>query len=276
MYRLLRIRLIPVAVAASYLMSVCPASLVPRAVAQATSPEQTRKAGDPLDVARELIKAGDYDRAIEVLKAAMAGGRGEPTGRRDAYLLLIKSYVFLGNDLKFKPQGREASSLNYRAAREMIAECLGVKELRHTRPEPVSEYPPEMISAFIEVRGQVLGAFRVAGLEPPHAVVLFDGDTLRARPAEVMPGEVDLPVGRHQVVVQAPGYRTVTDEISISPNSTLERSYQLKRRRSRAWYATVATGAVGVVGGLIALAVGGGRKSASAEPLPDPPPPPSQ
>lgn len=166
-----------------------------------------------LTSARELIRVGDYDRAIEVLRTTIAGNPGDLARLRDAYLLLIKTYAYLGNDLKMRPQGRETSNLNYKAAREVIAECLRVKELRHTRPEPASEYPPEMISAFAEVRGQIFGSFRVAGLAPPDAIVTLDGDTLRALPPEHLPGESSLSVGPHRVAVRAPGFKAVTEEI---------------------------------------------------------------
>ena len=276
MNRLRNLRLIPAVVVLSYLLTTCPGSLLMAAEPAAAPPEQVPIGDDVLASARELIKTGEYDRAIEVLKSAIAGGRGDPARLRDGYLLLIKTYVFLGNDLKFKPQGREVSNLNYRAARELIAECLRVKDLRHTRPEPASEYPPEMVSAFTEVRGQIFGSFRVVGLEPRDALISLDGDTLRALQPGSLLGDVDVAVGPHRVVVRAPGFMLVTEEVSISPNSTIERSYQLKRRRSRVWYATVGTGTVGVVGGLIALLARGAGGAAAVEPLPGAPPPPSR
>lgn len=239
--------------------------------------EQRAQAADAsLDEARELIKTGDYDRAIEILRAAIVQSKSQAGRLRDAYLLLIKTYVFLGNDLKLKPQGREASNLNYKAARELIAECLRIKELRHTRPEPASEFPPEMTAFFSEVRGQIFGSFRVVGTEPRNAVVLFDSDTLRMSPGDSLLGDVDLAVGPHLVVVRATGFKDVTDEVLISPNSTLERSYQLPRRRGGAWYATVATGTAGVVGGLIALLAGKKSETEAAQPLPGAPPPPTR
>lgn len=241
----------------------------------------SRPDGDPdasLDQARELIKDGDYDHAIEILRAAIERARSRVATLRNAYLLLIKTYVFLGNDFKFKPQGREASNLNYQEAKALIAECLGIRELRHTHPEPASEYPEEMIRFFAEGRSRIFGSFRVAELEPAGAVVLLDADTLRALPGDSLIGDVDLAVGKHLVVVRARGYKDVTEEITISPNSTLERPYHLARRRGAAWYATIGAGAAGVVGGLIALVASGGESSTTPalEPLPPAPPPPSR
>ncbi|HEY3215894.1 MAG TPA: hypothetical protein VGK93_05335 [Candidatus Eisenbacteria bacterium] len=231
-----------------------------------------------LEQAREYIKNGDYDNAIELLKGVLEKARSRMQTLREAYLLLIKTYVFLGNDLRSKPQGREASNLNYQEARKLIAECLRTKELRHARPEPASEYPPEMITFFAEVRSQLFGSFRVVELEPREAVVLLDADTLRALPGDGLFGDVDLAIGPHLVVVRAKGYKNVTEEVTISPNSTLERPYRLARRHGSAWYATVASGTLGVVGGVIALAAGRGSTSgpATPEPLPGAPPPPAK
>ena len=99
-----------------------------------------------LDQAKELIKNGDYDRAIEALRANLERDKAHPEQLGDTYLQLIKTYVFLGNDYKFRPQGREMSNLNYRAARELIVEVLEKPELRHLKPEPAAEFPPEMIT----------------------------------------------------------------------------------------------------------------------------------
>jgi hypothetical protein len=243
----------------------------------APAPAAVVTADPSLDQAKELIKNGDYDRAIDLLKSAIERGKHDEATLREAYLLLIKTYVFLGNDYKFKPQGREMSNLNYRAARDLIVEALGRKELRHLKPEPASEFPPEMIASFAEVRNEIFGSFRVARLAPPTAMVILDGDTLGLYPGDSMPGDVDLPVGKHLVVVRAPGYKDATDEVTIAPGANLERAYALQKGRSPAWYATWGAAAVGVVVGGIALASGGGG-SGTTEPtaLPGAPPPPNR
>jgi tetratricopeptide (TPR) repeat protein len=225
-----------------------------------------------LEQARERIKEGDYDRAIEVLKKTIANA--QPDALRNAYLLLIKTYVFLGNDLRFKPQGREASNLNYQEARKRIEEALRIPELRHTVPEPASEYPPEMIDLFAQVRSQIFGSFRVVKLEPAGAVVLLNADTLRALPGDSLLGDVNLLVGPYRVAVHAKGYKDVNEEILISPNSTLERPYRLSRKRGPAWYATASTAALALVAGIVAATRSSGPPS--QEPLPPAPPPPTR
>jgi hypothetical protein len=199
-----------------------------------------------------------------------------PDEQREAYLLLIKTYVFLGNEYKFKPQGREASNLNYRAARELITEALSIPALRPIRPEPASDFPPEMITFFAEARNRLFGTFRVVGLEPREAVVLLDRDTVRTEPWEPGPSMGDLPVGKHTVTVRAAGHKDLIEAITISPGATLERTYRLEKRRGPLWYAGRAAGALGVVGGAIAL-IAGSRKDGTtdtAQPLPGAPPPP--
>jgi hypothetical protein len=226
-----------------------------------------------LDRARELIKDGEYDGAIEILKGAI--GAGQSVQLRDAYLLLIKTYVFLGNDLKFKPQGREASNLNYQEAKKLIAECLRAPGLRHTEPVPATDYPPEMIESFRQVRATIFGSFHIARLEPPATIALLDSDTLRAFPGDTLPGDVDIPVGQHLVHVRAPGYKHVDEEVVIPPGSVLERSYRLTRKRGAAWYATASSVAVAAVIG--AFAIGRGSSGGPSTPgvLPGAPPPPS-
>ena len=228
----------------------------------------------PIEQARDLIKAGDYDRAIETLRGVISKEQGSVPRLREAYLQLIKTYVFLGNDYKLKPQGREASNLNYKAAKERITECLSLRDLRHTQPEPASEYPPEMAGFFADVRAQLFGSFSVSGVVPATAVTLLDGDTLRLLPERDTRGEADLALGRHVVIVRAAGYKDLTDEITISPNAMLERTYRLTKRHGLVWYAARAGAAVGVTS--VALALRGHKKDTVEQPLPEAPPPPTQ
>lgn len=248
------------------------------ALAQTQSAPADSIAAAPSEVlgeARELIKGGDYDRAIDVLKSAIDKTRSDTDRLGEAYLLLAKTYVFLGTEYKFKPQGREQSNLNYQAARGVITEALKTPELRHLRPEPASEYPPEMLAMFGEVRSQMFGAFRIANLDPPGVAVTLDGDTLRSFPGDSLIGDVDIPIGQHLVVAREKGYEDLTEEITISPNATLERSYALKKKRSGMWYAGWGTAAAAVVAGTIAL-LSGGSSSATDQPLPGAPPPPTK
>src|SRR5262249_10729791 len=77
--------------------------------------QQADSAATDLDASlaqsRELIKGGDYDHAIELLRGAI-GQAGHRTERlREAYLLMIKTDVMAGNFRRLQPQGREASAL---------------------------------------------------------------------------------------------------------------------------------------------------------------------
>jgi len=154
----------------------------------------------------------------------------------------------------------------------LIAEVLANPELRDTRPEPATDYPPEMITFFSEVRSRLFGSFRVIGVEPRVAVVLLDGDTLVSPGGGMSNAGLDLPVGTHAVSVRAPSYKDLDETITISPGATLERSYRLEQRRSGWWYATRWAGA-GVLAGLVALAVrsGGDDAAPREESLPGPP-----
>jgi hypothetical protein len=213
-----------------------------------------------------------------VLRSTIESLRPDYAALREAYLLLIKTYVFIGNDLRYKPQGKEASALNYKAARELIAECLSIHDLRHTRPEPASEYPPEMLTAFNEVRSELFGSFRVVRLEPADATVLFDADTLRPMPADTtmgaaVVGDTDLRVGPHVIAVSRPGHKTLHEEVTISPGGTLESSYRLPKLKGKVWYATVAAGAALAIAGTVALVTK--PDQGGDQPLPGPPGPPS-
>jgi hypothetical protein len=265
------VALVPVAASAQ-----APAASRPDSVSVATTPMSASEGATALAEARELIKNGDYDRAIETLRATIARSARNTEVLRDAYLLLIKTYVFLGNDYKFKPQGREASSLNYRAARERIAECLSIPALRQVRPEPATDYPPEMIAFFAEVRGRMFGGFRVVGLEPPNAIVALDGQPLTASHGETGPGVSEMPVGTYRVTVRADGHKNLDETVTISPSATLERSYRLEKRRSALWYSAWVAGAALLVGGAAALISnsGGDNGTPAAQPLPGAPPPP--
>ena len=273
MQALRRSRFVRVVLCTVALALVAPVGLLAQQTPTAPT-RATAEDGGPLEQARDLIKSGDYDRAIEDLKGVIGKQRSRLATLREAYLLLIKAYVFLGNDYKLKPQGREASNLNYKAARELIAECLRVKELRHTQPEPASDYPPEMVSSFSDVRAQLFGSFSIAGTKPAGAIVLLDADTLRTLPGKNALGDVDLTVGRHVVVIRHPGYQDLTDEIVVPPNSTLERSYQLTKRRGKLWYASRVGAAVGVA--TLGAALRTHKPAAAPQPLPTAPPPPSQ
>jgi len=272
--RLHESRLIRALLCASMIVSISPLPLLAQGVPQVpvATPADPEVA---LQETRDLIKSGEYDQAIEKLKGLIGQTQRRTETLRKAYLLLIKTYVYRGNVYKREEQERETSHFYYDAARERIAECLSIRELRHTRPEPETDYPEEMVAFFKDVRAQILGSFRVPGVSPADAVVLLDADTLCASPGNVARGDVDLRVGQHLVTVRYPGFRDVTEEITIAPGVTLERSYQLTKRRGRLWYASRVGAAVGVVVGVVAVLVRPGTGE-SPTPLPGAPPPPTR
>lgn len=228
-----------------------------------------------LEAVRINLKNGEYDQAVAALKPAIAKARSQLTRLREAYLLLIKTYVYQGNSLKSEPDGLAASEQCYREAKRYVVECLTTRELRHTQPKPASDYPPEMLELFSSVRAVIFGAFRVRDLLPPDAVITVDGDTLRFAEGQRAAEIVDLTVGMHQVVVQHPGYRDLTEEIHLLPGEAVERTYELTRRGRSIWYTLLAGVAVGGVAA--ALALSGGEDESAAPPgtLPEPPDPPS-
>jgi hypothetical protein len=248
-------------------------------LAQTAAQAQAVPPGDPdavLQTARELIKTGKYGHAIETLQALVAQLEPNTEIRRDAYLLLIKAFVYTGNGFKGTEDGQSNMKLNYGEARKLIAECLGIRELRHTRPEPETDYPEEMVAFFKDVRAQVFGAFRVTNVSPADAIVLFGADTLRTMAGETLLGGDDLAVGTHLVVVRAPGYRDLTAEVKISPGATVEQSFELTRHHGTLWYASRVGAALGVVGGLVAFLVKPSDGPTVDPPLGGPPPPPAR
>ncbi len=223
-----------------------------------------------LEQSRELIKSGEYDKSIDLCVATLPHARAHTDALRQTYLQLIASHVYLGTYLLRQPQGRSSADLNYRRAKELIAECVSQKELRGTRPEPEIDFPPEMIQRFQEVRSEILGGFRVTKLSPVNAVVQLDGDTLKSSDESGQLEAVDILVGPHEVAVHAAGHVPVRDTIEIAPGVVLEQPYLLRRRRGVLWYATRAGG----VGGLAALLILASKPKPVAD-LPGPPPPPS-
>ncbi len=247
-----------------------PASAVPDSVSPTVTDLEPR-----LQEARECLKNGDYERAIDLLRTAIERARNRLPELRDAYLLLIKTYVLRGNEYKLEIQGRPTSELYYYQARQMIVECLNTKELRHAQPVPASEYPPEMADLFAGVRREIFGSLRVVDLVPADATVLCDADTLHAALTDSLPGDTDISVGPHLMVVRRTGYRDLTEEVHISPGSVLELRYRLEKKHGTGWYALRGGALSGAIGGA-AWAILGGKDKAAVGPqdLPGPPPPP--
>ena len=229
-----------------------------------------------LQRARDLIyTSGDYDAAVRLLREEIDWQRPPDAKLREAYLLLIDSMVYLGNAHVADPGGYSTAQILYDEARTTIAQCLRIKELRQTRPEPDSLFAPETKRFFTEVRQQILGGFVVRDLQPEDAIVTLDGDTLRVLPDASGRGDLDLLAGVHDVVIQRQGYGDYVEAIRVQPGVTTTRDYVLKKHRGWKWYATRVTGVAVVTGGIVALVAGGGEEAPpAAEPLPAAPGPP--
>jgi hypothetical protein len=242
-----------------------------RALAQAPADLETT-----LQRARDLIyQSGDYDGAVRLLREQVDWQRPPDDKLREAYLLLIDSIVYLGNARVADPGGYSTAQILYDEARATIAQCLRIKELRQTRPEPEHLFAPETKRFFTEVRQQTLGGFVVPSVMPADAAVLLDGDTLRVMTGEALRGDLDLLAGVHRIQVLRDGYDPVSEEIRVEPGITTSRDYTLNKRRGWVWYATRGTGIAALAGGVVALVAGGDEASAPAlEPLPGAPPPP--
>jgi len=225
----------------------------------------------PLEEAEELLKTGEFDRAIGLIKSVIEGSEENKKRLEEAYLLLAKVYVQRGNYYKFEEP--ETAELYYKEARQTVFECLQTEGLQHTEPAPASEYPPEVIRFFDEVRDEIFGAFRVVALDPPDAHVFLDCQVLETMPDETLPGGEDIPIGPHMVLIQKEGYEDLTDEIVISAGTTQEREYQLSKKKGFWWYAGRAGAAV--IGGTGIYLLTRGDESAAAEDLPFPPDPPN-
>ena len=230
-----------------------------------------------LQRARDLIyTSGDYDGAVRTLREGIDWQRPPDAKLREAYLLLIDSIVYLGNANVADPGGYSTAQILYDEARTTIAQCLKIKELRQTRPEPDSLFAPETKRFFTEVRQQILGGFVVRDLQPGDAIEKLDGDTLRALPGVGVRGDLDLLAGVHSMVIQREGYGDYVEEIHVQPGVTTTRDYALKRHRGWKWYATRVGGVAVVSGGIVALVASGGENASPAEqPLPAAPGPPS-
>ena len=103
-------------------------------------------------------------------------------------------------------------------------------------------------------------------LKPLQAGTRDDGFVLYAPNAFVMEEVRDRYLAR---------IRELLAHFAGNPDVTLERSYRLTRRKTGMWYATRGVGALGLVGGLIAVIAGKGATTPTASPLPGAPDPPT-
>lgn len=227
--------------------------------------------GGAEDPVPELIKTGQYDRAIEILKEEIAAAQDDPARLERAYLLLIKTYVIRANFYKFEPEGRGTAELYTQESSRTLHECLQIPALRHVRPVPASDYPPEMVELFEKTRGAIFGTFRVSQLAPADAEVLFDDLPLQRMPADSLLGDTDIPAGAHVVTVKRRGYRDLREEIMLPAGVQLERSYELRRARKVWTYVPLAGVVAASIVGVLVMRGGGDSSGGS---LPPPPPPP--
>ena len=228
-----------------------------------------------LERAEALILGGLYDDAVPMLKALVGLSDSAPEIRWSAYLLLIRSLVFLGNHHKLKPDGRQASQLFYEEARRTIVECLGIAEFRHVEPDPSTGDPRKMVELFADVRREIFGSLRITELSPSDAVVVFRGDTLHAHPLSGVIEEIDVPVGTHPLDVYHDDFPVLHVDVLISPNTVVERPVALEKKRNPLWIGLALAAAAGA--GVVAAVLGGSAGSGSDEPpdpLPEPDPPP--
>jgi hypothetical protein len=220
-----------------------------------------------------MIKQAEYEQAIKLLREEIERSKENMQGLRGSYLLLIETYTIRGNSYRFTEPA--TAELYHKEARATIRECLEIPALRHTKPEPVSDFTPETVALFEQVRSEVFGSFLIRKLTPPDALVVFGAYTLSPRPDGLIL-EDDILVGNHLLVLRKEGYRSMTEEIVISPGATVDRSYELEAERpwyKRSWvYAVAAAG----VGSAVWAATSGGGSTEELEPLGGPPPPPGK
>jgi hypothetical protein len=238
----------------------------------APDPAETAARIDSL-MARGLkyLIAGEHDSAAQQLKAALELARDDTPRLARDYLLLIETYVVAGNYFKSEPQGREASLLFYREGRRYVEESLGLPQLRHLRPEPPTDYPPEMLAMFREARELRFGSLRLRKVVPSDAMVLLDGDTLSCAPPDSVLEVLDLAVGPHALLLRRGGYQDFKETVNISPGSMTERNFEMRPARGLVWYTT--RGAV-LLGGAVAFVVTrpDDHSSSGGPPLPAPTP----
>ena len=257
--------------ALAVLVALAPIHSLSRALAQVPSsePAESIDIESRFEDARAFMQQLEYERAIAVLEPVLEASRFDADQLRETYLLLVEAHVYRGNQ---SAAGTKEQQLWYEEARDLIHDCLGVRELRHTQPDPPERYPAKMLQLFDDVRREVFGAFEIAVLEPADAEVTLDGELVAPDESGVL-RQIDVPVGTHELVISHPDYREITADVEISPATVVTRSYALDRKRGLRWYATRLFVPVAAVAGVIVVVVSGG---AQEDPdLAGPPPPPT-
>jgi hypothetical protein len=179
--------------------------------------------------------------------------------------------VLLSNDFRDR-QDPVTSELYLDRAETSILDCLQNPGLAHVHPEPEVDFPPEMVALFRDTRDRIFGSIQVK-VEPPDATVRLDGEPMSIPPGARFPGAQNVPVGEHALTMEAEGYKVLTEQVTIQPNTTVAPEFTLKKNRGFLWYAS--RGAVVTAGVVVAAILGsGGGGEEPVEDLPGPPPPP--
>ncbi len=233
------------------------------AILPATAADPGEK--ERVEQARRLVKAGSYDEAIAILTTAIRDGNMETEVLREAYLLLASTFIYKYNQYRNSFETRAIAGESYQEADRVVRECLGRWELRHTRPDTLGAYPPEIPKLFAQVRRAEFGTLRIAALDPPDAVVVLRGDTLR-----VGDTVTDVPAGIDTLLVIHPKWSD-RGIVPIQPNETSDFRYAFTKHRSSKWY--VIPGVLAGTAGIIAAIVLPGDEKTKPEATTLPPPP---
>jgi hypothetical protein len=133
-----------------------------------------------------------------------------------------------------------------------------------------------MFGLFNEVAAEIFGSFRITRMEPGQAVAILDGDTLGVAPDGVL-GADNIEVGPgHVLAIHADGYEDWTEELTISPNATLERSYSLDKEKGAMWWMLRGGAVLGAGAAIYWLGQSSDGPPPVDEPLPGPPAPPGE
>lgn len=229
--------------------------------------------GPVLVKARELLREGEHQAAIELLRPAIDEMVQQLVAYREnlreAYLLLVNHQVQRSKKF-FRDGDRESGRLWREDAKTTIAECLETPGFSDVAPDPARD-PADMFDLFDEVRREIFGTFRVVELDPPQARVHLDAESLGNGEEGLPLVRSNLESGFHLVVVRAEGYKDLTDEIDLSAGTTLDVKYALEKEPGWGTWTMRAVLAGATVAVVASLAKKGGS---SPGPLPEPPLPP--
>jgi hypothetical protein len=248
------------------------------AIAKAQEPAppaqpETGNVAETLDQARALRGDGRYEDVIDLLEPLLEDLRPDPERLQETYLLLIESHVLIANE--FEPEASARRGM-INLARQLVHECLGVPELRHTQANELGSVPIEMTELFEEVRREIFGTLWITSLDPADAEVLLDSVVMTPDESGDL-RETDLPAGTHLLVLRHPDRKEIVDEIEIVPAQVLSKEYVLPKKKGAWWYVTRIAVPVAAVAAVVVALVGSDEPTDQPEePLPGPPDPPAK